>query len=537
MPEDALSLRVKALISFRAVFVTLLLGASFLFRIDYFYDQPQSLSYLIVCLYSLTIVYSLLLGKVRNIVLFTYVQLLIDVIAEIALISMTGGVESWFSFILILTVLSSSIVLNRTAGYIIASVSGILYGALLDLQYYGVLPIAHEIVTREGEFLYNIFVHILSLYVTAYLGGYLSASLEKASQTIEERDTHLKELELFNTKVIESLPSGLFTSDRDGNVLVFNRAAEEITGVGKDRVIGGSISEALPFLAFPFREGRREELMPTENGEGKILGMTVSGLKDAGGQETGFIGIFQDLTPFKALEAEIKQKEKWAAIGELSANIAHEIRNPLASMRGSIEMIRDDRIPLKHKEKLMGIALKEMERLDNIITDFLTYSRPRPIEPRRVDLHLLLDETLSLLKNAEQNMGNIGIRRDFEGPLYARVDPQKIRQVFWNLGINAIESMKDGGELVVSAKKGEKSVSISFSDTGPGIPPSQTEKIFYPFFTTKDEGTGLGLSIAYRIIEEHRGRLSVKSVPGIKTVFEIILNAEDGKPEDGKLQG
>lgn len=531
MPEDALSLRVKALISFRAVFVTLLLGASFLFKIDYFYAHPRAISYLIISLYALTIVYSLLLGRVRNMVVFTYVQLVVDVIAEIALISITGGVESWFSFILILTVLSSSIVLNRKAGYVIASVCSILYGALLDLQYYSVLRIPHEIITREGEFLYNIFVHLLSLYVTAYLGGYLSSRLEKASQTIEERDTSLKELELFNAKVIESLPSGLFTADRDGNVLIFNLAAEEITGVGKDRVIGRRITEALPFLTFPYPEGRREEMLTAGKDAGKILGLTVSMLKDASGQETGFIGIFQDLTPFKALEAEIKQKEKWAAIGELSANIAHEIRNPLASMRGSIEMIRDDRIPLKHKEKLMGIALKEMERLDNIITDFLTYSRPRPLEIKRVDLHLLLDETLSLLRNVEQNKGNIGIRKDFEGQLFARVDPQKIRQVFWNLGINAIESMKDGGELGVSTKKGDHWISIAFSDTGAGIPPSQIEKIFYPFYTTKDEGTGLGLSIAYRIVEEHQGRLSVKSVPGIKTVFEIILHGENGKHE------
>jgi two-component system sensor histidine kinase PilS (NtrC family) len=530
MPEDARSLRVKALISFRAVFVTLLLGASFLFKIDYFYEHPRAISYLIVCLYALTIVYALLLGRVKNIIFFTYVQLVIDVIAEIALISMTGGVESWFSFILILTVLSSSIVLNRKAGYIIASVSGILYGALLDLQYYSVLRIPHEVVTREGEFLYNIFVHILSLYITAFLGGYLSSRLEKASRTIEERDTYLKQLELFNTKVIESLPSGLFTADRDGNVLIFNRAAEDITGVEKDRVIGGKISEALPFLTFPYREGRREEMLATGKDEGKILGLTVSILKDASGQETGCIGIFQDLTPFKALEAEIKQKEKWAAIGELSANIAHEIRNPLASMRGSIEMIRDDKIPLKHKEKLMGIALKEMERLDNIITDFLMYSRPKPLQRRRVDLHLLLDETLSLLKsNVEQNQGNIRIGKDFAGSLFAQADPQKMRQVFWNLGINAIESMKDGGELRVSTKETGHSISIAFSDTGPGISPSQIEKIFFPFYTTKDEGTGLGLSIAYRIVEEHRGRLSAKSVPGIKTVFEIILNAENGK--------
>ncbi|MGE5300489.1 MAG: PAS domain S-box protein, partial [Acidobacteriota bacterium] len=335
MTENVLSLRLKALISFRAVFVTILLGSSYLFKIDDFYAHPRAISYLIICLYTLTIAYSLLLARVKNLAAFAYVQLIVDVMAEIVLISITGGVESWFSFTLILTVLSSSIVLNRKAGYIIASLSSILYGTLLDLQYYDVLRISHELVTREGEFLYNIFVHILSLYSTAFLGGYLSSRLERASQTIEERDTYLKELELFNTKVIESLPSGLFTTDISGNVLIFNRAAEEITGAGKERVIGGKIDAALPFLSFPFREGRREELLIGENVGKKIVGLTISKLKDASGQQTGFIGTFQDLTPFKALEAEIKQKEKWAAIGELSANIAHEIRNPLASMRGS----------------------------------------------------------------------------------------------------------------------------------------------------------------------------------------------------------
>jgi two-component system sensor histidine kinase PilS (NtrC family) len=199
-------------------------------------------------------------------------------------------------------------------------------------------------------------------------------------------------------------------------------------------------------------------------------------------------------------------------------------------MRGSIEMLRDDKIPQKHKEKLMGIALKEMERLNNIITDFLTYSSPRPLEMKRTDLHLLLDETLSLLKNTEQNRGNISLKKGFQGPLLAQVDPQKIRQVFWNLGMNAIESMKEGGELKVSTKVEGSLIKITFSDTGQGIKPSSVEKIFYPFFTTKDEGTGLGLSIAYRIIEEHKGRLTVKSLPGIKTTFEIILNTQDGTP-------
>jgi two-component system sensor histidine kinase PilS (NtrC family) len=528
MADNVLTQRLKALISLRALFVTALLGSSFLFRIEYFYARPRAISYLIIALYLLTIIYALLITRIKVLFLFTYVQLVFDVIAEIILIYLTGGVESWFSFTLILTVLSSSIVLNKKAGLITASLSSILYGMLLDLQYYGILNIPHSVIS-ERLFLYNIFIHILSLYLTAYLSGNLSSRLEKTSQKLEEKATHLRDLEFFNMKVIESLPSGLFTTDRYGDVLIFNKTAEEITGITKELVTSRGIGAALPFLSFPLKEGRREVTLETENKGSKIIGITVSVLRDASGQETGFIGIFQDLTLFKLLEAEIKQKEKWAAIGELSANIAHEIRNPLASMRGSIEMLRDEKISARHKEKLMGIALKEMERLNGIITDFLTYSSSRPLEIRNADLHLLLDETLSLLKNAEQNKGNISINKVFEGPLVAKVDAQKIRQVFWNLGLNAVESMKEGGELTVSTKEERGLITITFADTGPGIQPSRIEKIFYPFFTTKDEGTGLGLSIAYRIIEEHNGKLTVKSIPGIKTTFEIILHREDGE--------
>jgi len=528
MAEHALTVRAKALIGFRAVFITLLLGSSFVFRIEYLRADPKAISYFIISLYSLTIIYSLLINRVKNLFLFVYVQLILDVFSEITLVYITGGIESWFSFTLILTVLSSSIILNKKAGYVSASLSIILYGVLLDLQFNNLLPISHEAFIYEREFLYNIFIHTLSLYSTAYLSGYLSHRLEKTVRTLEEKDTHLKDLEFFNMKVIESLPSGLFTSDINGNALVFNRAAEKITGVRKGRVIGSKMETALPFLTFPFKEGRYEEILKTDGDGQKIIGITVSVLKDMTGKETGFIGVFQDLTQLKKLETEIKQKEKWATIGELSASIAHEIRNPLASMKSSIEMLKEDNVPVKHKGKLMDIALKEMERLNDVITDFLTYSSPRPLGLKRVDLHLLLDETLSLLKNIEQNRGNIEIKKDFKGKLFIDADPQKIRQVFWNLGVNALEAMKGGGELRVSTSTGPDTVKIIFSDTGIGISAANLEKIFYPFFTTKDEGTGLGLAIAYRIIEEHGGRLSVQSIPGIKTVFEIILGTNHG---------
>ena len=519
---DALIGRLKALIAFRALFVSLLLGSAFLFRFEFF-PNPKAISLFIIFLYLLTIFYALVVQKIRRLHLFAYVQLILDVIAEVALIYITGGIESWFPFTLILTVISSSIVLNQRAGYVMASMGSILYGALLDLQFYRVLPIDYPGIMQEKQFLYNFFIHTVSLFVTAYLTGHLATRLEKTEERLEEKDIHLRELELFNVKVIDSLPSGLFTADLEGNVLIFNRAAEKITGVSKNEVIGQKITRALPSLKFPFRLGRNEETLQLADQRKKIIGITVSVLKDSAENETGYIGVFQDLTQLKELEAEMKNREKWAVIGELSANIAHEIRNPLASLRGSIEMLKEGKIPERHREKLMEIALSEMQRLNNIVTDFLTYSRPRPLELQEVDLHGLLRDTLSLLENTGQEKQDIRIRKTFNGPMPVRVDPVSIRQVFWNLGTNAVEAMDKGGILTVSTQDFPDRISIVFSDTGPGISQDDLSRIFYPFYTTKERGTGLGLSIAYRIVEEHKGRLAVESTSGIGTNFEIIL--------------
>ena len=523
MTGNSLSARIKALITFRAFFITILLGSAFLFRIEKLGSpNPKYISYFIILLYSLTIIYSLLVNRVKNLLLFGYIQLLFDVIAGVVLVFITGGIESWFSFTLILTVLSSSIVLNKNAGYIMASLSSILYGILLDMQFYKMLPIAYEGEMSEKQFLYNIFIHTISLYITAFLSGYLSHRLEKTVEKLEEKDSHLRDLELFNTKVIESLPSGLFTTDVHGTVLIFNHTAELITGTKKGIAVGSAINTILPFLSNPPESGRYEKVLSANTDSEKIIGLNISVLKDVNEKRTGYIGVFQDLTQIKKLETDMENKKKWATIGELSANIAHEIRNPLASLKGSMEMLKEGKIPEKHKGKLMDIALSEMERLNNIISDFLAYSSPKPLMLQRTDLHAIIDRTLELLNNVEDK-GNISIQKDFTGQVFASVDPEKISQVFWNLGVNAFEAMGNSGELIVSTKNNPHAITVSFSDTGPGITPSHIHKIFYPFFTTKEKGTGLGLAIAHRIIEEHNGRLIVKSRPGIKTTFEIIL--------------
>ncbi|MBI4690969.1 MAG: PAS domain S-box protein [Nitrospirae bacterium] len=529
MIDTVLIKKLKALTSIRVIFISLLLGSFFLLQVRYSnFPHPRAISNLIVALYVLTIIYSVLLNRIKIYVIFAYIQLFVDALATNILIYLTGGIESWFSFIMLLTVMSASTVLNKRAGYIIATFNSILYGAIIDLQYYKLLPVEFDTTLIERDFLYNIFVHISAFYLVAFLSGYLSSRLEKTTEVLEQTDSDLKELTLFSEELIENIPSGIFTTDTDGYILVFNKAAEDITDIERKIAQGKKIDTVFPFIEHITDIERAEGVIRHNKGD-RIISLSISSLKDIRGERIGFIGIFQDLTQFKKMEAEIKNKEKLAAIGELSASIAHEIRNPLASLKGSVEMLLENRVAEEYKEKLMEIALKEMERLNKIITDFLTYSRPTAAEFTMFDLDLLLDDTLELLKNTTAQRENISIRKDFYGNLKVTADPQKLQQVFWNLGMNAIEAMSSGGELKVSTRRENNFIEVVFQDTGVGIAKEDMGKIFYPFFTTKIEGTGLGLALAYKIIEEHKGKISVISKQGESTTVKVLIPQDNGK--------
>jgi two-component system sensor histidine kinase PilS (NtrC family) len=513
MTKSALINRTKTLIAVRVFFVTLLLGTFYFFDIGYnIFPYPFAVIYLIIFLYSITIIYSLLLGRISELP-FAYVQLVIDALSAIALIFLTGGIESWFNSLPLIITIAAAIVVNKKAGYVIAIISSIMYGSLIDLQYYKVIPIPYDPMLLEKDFLYNIFSHISALFLTSYLIGHLTSRLERKGIDFED-------LSLFNKEVIENTPSGLFTTDNFGFIKIFNKAAENITGIQRYSATGQHVNSILPFIGVPDDFERMEEELDTGSGR-RILGITMTKMKDIKGQETGFIGIFQDLTEIKRLEHEIKQKESMAAIGELSANIAHEIRNPLASLKSSVEMMKENYVDSGKREKLMDIALNEMDRLNTIITDFLEYSKPKPVEMKDFDLHSVLNQTIELLKTSRGPGMKFSV--NLSGPLNIKADEEKLHQVFWNLGINALDSMPNGGTLSVNTVLSNGMVNIAFEDTGKGITPEDSERIFYPFFTTKKKGTGLGLSIANRIIEDHGGIITVRSVPDQGTRFDIYI--------------
>jgi two-component system sensor histidine kinase PilS (NtrC family) len=519
---------IRALIAIRIIVITILLGSFYFFRVSYDrLSHPLYFSYFIASLYMLTICYALALRwirKPRHIAVFTYLQIIVDVVAETILIYLTGGIESMFSFLFPLSVISAAIVLNRRACYIIATLSSIFYGLLLDLQYYGIIQPLSDGIYSEKDFFYKIFAHVTAFYLIAYLSGHLSDKLHKARQSLEERDTVLSDLKAYSKYIIESMPSGVFTTDLNMRIISFNNSAQDITHLSQEDVIGKTPGEIFPFL--------KDIGRPTERTEGEIrrkdelfpIGMRLSSLRDSAGNEIGLIGIFQDLTELKAMEAEVKRKEKWAFIGELSASIAHELRNPLASLKASVEMLRERKVSGDHADHLMNIALSEMDRLNGIITDFLLYAKPQELHKENFDVHESLRDVVTLLKNIATEEKNVTIAANLEGSLPFTGDPRQIKQVFWNLGINAIDSVSEEGSVHIQTVKRDSAVEISFTDTGIGISHDDMDKIFYPFFTTKDKGTGLGLSIAQKIIEEHRGKVAVESGGnGRGTTIKIIL--------------
>jgi two-component system sensor histidine kinase PilS (NtrC family) len=523
-----LAKRVSSLIFVRVVIVTILLDSLYIFKIGYDkLTHPTGFSYFIASLYLLTIIYAIVLRWIKTpaqYTAFAYIQIIIDIITETVLIYMTGGIESMFSFMFPLSILSAGIILNRRACFIAATLSSMLYGLLLDLQLYKIIPVSSAGFFTEKDFFYNIFANVTAFYLIGYLSGYLSEKLHRATQSLQERDTVLSDLKAFSRYIIESMPSGIFTTDMDRKIVSFNTAAQEITALSQTDVAGKRPEDIFPFLS--------SNTEPLERVEGEIMrgsasfpvGMRLSKLKDGSGHSIGQIGVFQDLTELKAMEAEVKRKEKWAFIGELSASIAHELRNPLASLKGSVEMLREKKVSEEHADHLMKIALSEMDRLNGIITDFLLYARPQELNRKPFDLHQSLKNVLTLLQSSESKGGNVTISTKLDGPLFITGDSKQIQQVFWNLGLNAVDAVSGGGTVDIYTTKNNDTVEVIFSDSGMGISKSDIDNIFYPFFTTKETGTGLGLSIAQKIAEEHGGKIAVESDgSGTGTTFRITL--------------
>jgi two-component system sensor histidine kinase PilS (NtrC family) len=554
--------KIKRLIFIRLLFATFLLIASAVvqWRAYLLFSSTTILSFyiLIGIIYVLTVCYAVVLTRLKDLRLFAYIQLVLDVVFVTVLIYVTGGIESTFSFLYILTIINAAIMLYRRGGMLIASASSILYGALLDLQYFGVIhpfsPRPPAVISyTSGYYFYTILMNISAFYIVGFLSSYLAEELRRSSVKLQAKQYDLDQLELLNRNIVHSINTGIITLDNLLKVTYINRAAENISGLGSQemdgREIGEIFPEIVPFLRPKVSSRDSRTIKPTRDefrfrrrdGATIHLGFSQSVLKDPLGREFGLILIFQDLTELRRMEEQVRRMDRLAVVGELAAGIAHEIKNPLASLSGSIQVLRDELHLEPVYQRLMDIVLREAERLNALVYEFLLFSKPAKAVEGSVDINQVINDTLVVLQNSPEMPKTIEIRKILTENLRIRIDPQQLQQVIWNLMLNAVQEMKGGGTLSIATavhlgpdgSEGEKRFGrVSISDTGPGILPENQNKIFDPFFTSKKTGTGLGLTIVHRIVENYHGKIFLRSdrQNGTTFVLDFPLSEGEGSP-------
>jgi two-component system sensor histidine kinase PilS (NtrC family) len=505
-----------------------------------------------------TIGYGLILRRVRRVKRFAVLNIATDIAIVSALVHLSGGSDSPFAFLYVLIGVYGAILLEPKGALICAVAGSLSYGAVLLAGQRGWLPLRTIGPPDPTPVLLGMWVvNAGGVVLVAWLASLLSAELRRAGEALEQRTSDLSRLQTLHERTVESLKSGLLTTDLEGRITSFNSEAERITNQDRACALGLDVEAVLPGIRDHLVADFEGSEAGIPNSRGRMayrahdktlrhLGIGTYVLRDGEDGAEGHVVIFQDVTDVVEMEASLRQSERLAAIGELSASIAHEIRNPLAAISGSIELLQGGRVGQEESgdsTHLMNIALREVDRLDHLISDFLRYARPGPLNPEAVQLQEAITDVLEMFDASRPDAIEIDLA--VEDGLTVFADSGQLRQVMWNLVLNAAEAMPDGGRLRVSAQtlterdsqggsprgrrdqEGEEGkarwLEIAIADDGSGIPQDKLGRIFDPFFTTKQNGSGLGLATVHRIIENHGGMVRLESKLGVGTTVRFRL--------------
>jgi two-component system sensor histidine kinase PilS (NtrC family) len=510
---------------------------------------------LAVIVYMLSLLYALLLPALRDLKPFVCVQIALDLLCIAMLLLATGGIDSMFSFMFSIEIIAASILLYWTGGLTSATIASILYSALVISQRLGILVSPASAQTLLFDYsnvplYFPIIVNTSSFYLVALLASFLSDQNRRSRRTLAQQLVDISNLEALNENIVQSITGGLITLDLQRRIVSFNRAAAEITGLTPLQVRTRPFELVFPGLELGLRQFYEEaRIAPLRierswrriDGVERFLGFSVAILRDSREDAIGVIISFQDLTGFRELQTSLKRMDRLADMGRLAADFAHEVRNPLASISGSIQVLRESLQLGPEDERLMDIVVRESKNLSQLIADFSRFARPKNKDRRRLVIKDMTDEVLDMFKNSPEYNSTVNVINCLDSDVAITANEQQFRQLLWNLLLNAAQATGDGGRIEIDCRTREDGfdcpanierlygssdadwIELQVRDTGSGIPQEVLERIFDPFYTTKNRGFGLGLSIVQTIIQEHNGLIMAESTPGAGTTFYCYL--------------
>ncbi len=530
--------RIQTLIIGRLMVIFLLLVATWIWYSGAiklsFESFPQGLFLVFLISVGLTIVYFFLVRLNKNLSLQVKVQFLFDAALITWLIWRTGDLSSPYITLYIVLISVASLFLKPVTTLFTAAACALLFIGLAVLSVSGTIE-SSGLAPDVGKAIQIVSFHVVALLVVGILASRLSEGRSSGLE-LQETAKSLASLRLLHERIVESIRSGLITTDLDGVIYSFNAAAAEITGFRPDEMkeksifdLFGDIREPIDLSLAAAASGeqlpRFEADLSTPDGFAIRIGFSVSHLLSESNKATGLIITFQDLTEIRSMEESVRRKDRLAAVGRVAAGLAHEIRNPLGAMRGAIQML-ESKMPAESLHAgLMDIILKESDRLNNIITNFLGYARPAAGDFVETDVGEAIRNTIILLSHSPDVKESHILTTDLgDLPAIITADPTQLKQIFWNLARNALQAMPDGGTLNVGVEMiPTNRIRIRFEDTGLGMSPERVEQLFEPFSNSTTGGTGLGLSIVYQIVKDHNGAINVRSMEGAGTVITVEL--------------
>ena len=462
----------------------------------------------------------------------------LDVALITAVVAATGGARSIFAFLYVLTVIAACVLLSRTGGLLIAGLASVLYiGLVFGRTVFPMTAFFEPPLETTALEVLTMFLNTGTFLIVAIVAGGLAEQFRETRAALEIERRDLRDVQAFRDLIFNSASTGLIALDLHHVVTAFNPAAEEITGLPAGRAIGlpGRLvfGDAVPLdtihaavLQNARTSARHETTVRRPDGTMVPVRMTFSALASGDGHQLGLIAVCEDLSVIREMETRMRQADRLATLGRMAANIAHEIRNPLSALSGAIEALASTPVLDEERERLSQIVLRESDRLNEIIRNFLEYARPAPLARETVNVAEVLDEVLLLLEHGRLPVG-VKISRQFPAGIVWRLDAQQFRQAIWNLCLNAVEAMAEGGELAVGVAVRGETLETTVADTGEGIPPGELGHIFEPFFSTKSGGSGLGLALVHRIVTDHGGQIDVRSEPRLGTTFTLTVPKRD----------